>query len=34
MLTALKNTGYNIIVRPHPQSMTAEKALMDKLMAE
>lgn len=27
-------TGYHIIVRPHPQSFTSEKELMDKLMAE
>ena len=27
-------TGYHIIVRPHPQSFTSEKDLMDKLMAE
>ena len=33
-LTALKNTGYDIIVRPHPQSRTAEKALLDELMKE
>ena len=27
-------TGYHIIVRPHPQSFTSEKELMDKLMTE
>ncbi len=27
----LKNTGYNIVVRPHPQSKTSEKELLDKL---
>ncbi|MBO4474150.1 MAG: CDP-glycerol glycerophosphotransferase family protein [Clostridiales bacterium] len=27
-------TGYHIIVRPHPQSFTSEKELMDKLMAQ
>lgn len=27
-------TGYHIIVRPHPQSFTSEKELMDKLMSE
>ena len=27
-------TGYHIIVRPHPQSFTSEKELMDKLMKE
>ncbi len=30
-LEALKNTGYNIIVRPHPQSKTSEKELLDRL---
>ena len=30
----LLKTGYHIIVRPHPQSFTAEKELMEKLMAE
>ncbi len=30
----LLSTGYHIIVRPHPQSFTSEKDLMDKLMAE
>ncbi len=30
----LLDTGYHIIVRPHPQSFTSEKDLMDKLMAE
>ena len=30
----LLKTGYHIIVRPHPQSFTSEKDLMDKLMAE
>ena len=33
-LNALKETGYDIIVRPHPQSQTAEKALLDELMKE
>lgn len=33
-LTALKDTGYDIIVRPHPQSRTAEKALLDELQRE
>ena len=27
-------TGYHVIVRPHPQSFTSEKEMMDKLMAE
>ncbi len=30
-LNALKETGYNIIVRPHPQSRSSEKTLLDKL---
>ena len=30
----LLKTGYHVIVRPHPQSFTSEKDLMDKLMAE
>ena len=30
----LLETGYHIIVRPHPQSFTSETELMDKLMAE
>lgn len=33
-LKALKETGYDIVVRPHPQSLTAEKALLDELMKE
>ncbi len=33
-LEALKATGYNIIVRPHPQSFTAEKEMIDRLMAK
>lgn len=28
----LLQTGYHVVVRPHPQSFTAEKELMDKLM--
>ena len=31
-INALINTGYNIIYRPHPQSFTADKELMDNLM--
>ncbi len=31
---ALLQTGYHIIVRPHPQSFTSEKELVDRLMAE
>ncbi|MCR5421040.1 MAG: CDP-glycerol glycerophosphotransferase family protein [Lachnospiraceae bacterium] len=33
-LEALKATGYNIIVRPHPQSLTAEKKLLEELKKE
>lgn len=32
-LDALLDTGYHIILRPHPQSFTADKALMDELRA-
>ena len=31
-INALVDTGYNIIVRPHPQSFTSEKDMMDDLM--
>lgn len=34
IISALVNTGYNIIIRPHPQSFTAEKDMMDKLQAK
>ena len=30
----LINTGYHVIVRPHPQSFSSEKDLLDKLMAQ
>ncbi|MCR5544531.1 MAG: CDP-glycerol glycerophosphotransferase family protein [Eubacterium sp.] len=30
----LIDTGYNIIVRPHPQSYTSEKDMMDELMSK
>lgn len=30
----LIKTGYRIIIRPHPQSFTSEKELMDELMAK
>jgi len=30
----LLETGYHIIVRPHPQSFTSEKALLEGIMAE
>ena len=32
IISALCATGYNIIIRPHPQSFESEKELMDKLM--
>lgn len=32
ILKALVETGYHIIVRPHPQSFKSEQALMDRLM--
>ena len=34
ILEALKATGYNIIVRPHPQSFTADKDIIEPLMRE
>ncbi|MBQ6293280.1 MAG: CDP-glycerol glycerophosphotransferase family protein [Lachnospiraceae bacterium] len=34
IIRALLATGYHVVVRPHPQSFTAEKDLMDKLMKE
>ena len=34
VIDALISTGYKIIVRPHPQSFTAEKELMDRLMSK
>ena len=33
-IDALISTGYKIIVRPHPQSFSSEKELMDRLMAK
>ena len=33
-IDALLATGYHIIVRPHPQSFTSEKELMDRLMTK
>ena len=30
----LIDTGYNVVVRPHPQSYTSEKEMLDKLMAK
>lgn len=32
ILDVLLKTGYHVIVRPHPQSFTSEKAMLDKLM--
>lgn len=32
LIEALLSTGYHIILRPHPQSFTADKELMDHLM--
>lgn len=32
ILSSLKETGFNVIVRPHPQSLTAEKEMIDDLM--
>lgn len=32
MIDALLSTGYHIIIRPHPQSFTSEKVMIDKLM--
>lgn len=32
MIEALLDTGYEVIVRPHPQSFVSEKELMEKLM--
>lgn len=34
IIEQLLKTGYHIIVRPHPQSFTSEKEMLDKLMAE
>lgn len=34
MFDALLATGYHIIVRPHPQSKTSEKEMLDELMAK
>ena len=32
IIDALLDTGYHVIVRPHPQSFSSEKELMDRLM--
>ena len=34
IIEALLQTGYHVIVRPHPQSFQSEKELMDRLMKE
>ncbi len=34
IIRLLLETGYHIIIRPHPQSFSSEKELMDKLMQE
>lgn len=34
ILHALVATGYNIVVRPHPQSLTSEKAILEPLWKE
>ena len=34
IIRALLETGYHVIVRPHPQSYTADKELLDSIMAE
>lgn len=34
IIQPLLDTGFHIIIRPHPQSFTSEKELMDKLMKQ
>ncbi len=34
ILDALIKTGYHVVVRPHPQSFTSEKEMLDDLMAK
>ena len=34
IIDALLATGYHVIVRPHPQSRTSEKEMLDELMAK
>ena len=34
MIDALLATGYHVIIRPHPQSYTSEKEMLDALMAK
>ena len=33
IINSLLDTGYSIIIRPHPQSMTSDKSVIDSLMA-
>ncbi len=34
IIDKLLQTGYHVIIRPHPQSFSSEKEMLDKLMAE
>lgn len=34
IIEKLLQTGYHVIIRPHPQSFSSEKEMLDKLMAE
>lgn len=34
IIEVLLKTGYHVIIRPHPQSFTSEKEMIDKLMKE
>ena len=34
IIEKLKETGYHIVIRPHPQSWTSDKELLDELMKE
>ncbi len=34
LLDALKETGFSVVIRPHPQSFSAEKEKIEKLMAK
>lgn len=34
LIRSLADTGYNIVIRPHPQSFTADKDIIDSLMAK
>lgn len=33
-LNAIVSTGFNVVIRPHPQSVTSEKEMLDSLMAK